>query len=123
MIDLVIDFAKPESKSKLWSCLKNLQGEQVIKIKRRSKGRSVPENRYYWGAVIGTISNYTGHSPWYLHEYYKHKFIPLVRFTDDTRLTTTDMTHQEIWDYIDLIREEVQTVLELSIADPDGVIL
>lgn len=122
-MDFVINFNDPKSKEVLWSHLRSLQGEQVIKIKRRSKGRSVPENRYYWGAVIGQISSYTGHSPWYLHEYYKHKFIPLVRFTDDSRLTTTDMTHPEIWDYINLIREEVQQILGLSIADPDGVIL
>lgn len=123
MIDLVIDFNNPESRSKLWDCLRNLQGEQVIKIKRRSKGRSLQENRYYWSVVLAYIADYTGHNPNQVHEYYKHEFIPLVKFTDDYRLTTSDLTHDQIWDFIDKIRLDAKDRFNISIPDPDGVIL
>lgn len=123
MIDLIVDFDKPESKRKLWEYLKTLRGEQVIKIKRKSNTRSNKVNAYYWGVVLAIIAEITGHSPIYLHEYYKYKFIPAVKFTDDSRLTTADMTHEEIWNYINMIREDAKRVLDIDIPSPDGVIL
>jgi hypothetical protein len=122
-MDFVIDSKKRETKQILYDCLRNLDGEYIVKIKKRVKGRSLKVNAYYWGVVIGTVSDYTGHDPTYLHEYFKYKFIPAVKFTDVSRLTTSDMTHEEIWAYINLIRVDVKSVLNLDIADPDGVIL
>lgn len=123
MTDLVIDFNDPLQKQALYAILKDLTGEQVIKIKKRSKGRSMQENKYYWGVLLAYIADFTGDDPTYLHEHYKHMFIPLVKFTNDYRLTTTDMAHEEIWDYIDKIRIHAKDFFNLSIPDPDGVIL
>lgn len=123
MTDLIINFDRPESRQFLYGILKNLKGEQVIKIKNRSKGRSLKENRYYWGVVLAYISDFTGHDTNQVHEHYKHEFIPLVKFTDDYRLTTTDMTHEQIWDYIDKVRLDAKERLGVLIPDPDGVIL
>lgn len=123
MVDYVADFNDLESKNKFFDFIKSLDGEYIIKFKRRKKGRSVQENKYYWSIIIGYISDYTGHHPLYLHEYYKYKFIPCVKFTDESRLSTADMTHDEIWDYINWIREDAKTTLGLNLPDPDGVIL
>jgi hypothetical protein len=123
MTDLVIDFDRSESRQFLYSVLKDLKGEQVIKIKKRSKGRSLQENRYYWSVVLAYIADYTGHNPNQVHEYYKHELIPLVKFTDDYRLTTSDLTHDQIWDFIDKIRLDAKDKFNISIPDPDGVIL
>lgn len=123
MTDLVIDFDKPESRQFLYGILKGLKGEQVIKIKTRSKGRSLKENRYYWGVAIQYIADYTGQNPNQVHEFYKHEFIPLVKFADDYRLTTTDLTHEQIWDYIDKVRLDAKQRFGILIPDPDGVIL
>jgi len=123
MTDLVIDFNNPLQKQALYGILKGLSGEQVIKIKKRSKGRSLQENKYYWKVVIGYISEFTGEDPTYLHEVYKHRHIPKVKFIDEARLTTTDMTHEEVWGYIDMVRMDAKITLGLEIPDPDGVIL
>ncbi|MCF0059886.1 hypothetical protein LXM26_00165 [Dyadobacter sp. LJ419] len=72
---------------------------------------------------MGYISEFTGHDPVYLHEVYKHRHIPFVKFIDEARLTTTDMTHEEIWAYIDLVRMDAKIRLGILIPDPDGVIL
>lgn len=123
MIDLVIDFSDPRSKAKLWEALKGLSGEQVIKIKRRAKGRSIQENKFYWAIVLQYIEDETGVSKYLLHEIFKDMFIPVVKFDDDYRLTTSDLTHEQIWDYIDKIRLWAKDFLNLSVPDPDGVIL
>lgn len=123
MTDLVINFDDPTSKKILWDCLKNLKGEHVFKIKRRSKGRSIQENKFYWGVLLQYIEDETGVSKYLLHEIFKDMFIPLVKFEDDYRLTTSDLTHEQVWDYIDKIRLWAKEFLNLAIPDPDGVIL
>lgn len=123
MKDLVINFDNPLEKQALYASLKELKGVQVIKIKKKSKGRSLQENKYYWGVVLPYIADYTGQSAYILHEHFKNQFIPLVKFTDDYRLSTSDMTHDQIWEYIDMIRQFAKDFLGLAIPDPDGVIL
>lgn len=123
MKDLVINFDKGIEKQALYSTLKDLKGEYVIKLKKKSKGRSLQENKYYWGVVLAYISNYTGHNTLTIHEFLKHEFIPYVKFEDDYRLTTTDLTHDQIWEYIDKIRHWAKDFLNLDVPDPDGVIL
>lgn len=121
MLDLVIDFNDPSSKAKLWECLKTLTGEQVFKIKKKTKVRTVQEHRYYW-VVIAYISDFTGDDPAYLHEVYKYRHIPAVKFMNEYRLTTTDMTHDEIWDYIDLVKMDAFLTLGIRIPEPNEVI-
>lgn len=123
MADFVLDSKEVKTKVKLLEFIATLDGEWIVKVKKRKGGRSVQENKYYWGVVISYISEFTGHEPSYLHEYYKYKFIPAVKFTDVSRLTTSDMTSQELWAYMDLIRLDVWLLFDLSIPDPDGVIL
>jgi len=123
MTDLVINMDNPLEKQALYAILKNCKGEQVIKIKKRSRGRSLQENKFYWGVVLSYISEFTGEDPTYLHEVYKHRHIPKVKFIDEARLTTTDMTHEQVWEYINLVRMDAKITLGISIPDPDGVIL
>lgn len=123
MIDLVINFDKPMDKQAFYSLLKNLSGEQVIKIKPRSKGRSLQENKYYWSVVMGYIEDYTGCNKILIHETMKSEFIPLVKFSDDYKLTTTDLTHYQMWEFINNVRQWAKDFLKLDIPDPDGVIL
>lgn len=123
MIDLVINFDKGLDKQALYAILKDLKGEQVIKIKKRSKGRSLKENAYYWGVVLQYISDFTGENKVILHETYKMRHIPDVKFLDGSRISTSDMTHEEIWNYIDLVRMDAKIRLGVEIPSPDGVIL
>lgn len=123
MIDLVIDFGVPLQKQGLYGILKDLKGEYVIKIKKRSRGRSIQENRYYWGVCLAYIEDYTGVDKAILHDVFKNRFIPLVKFADDYRLTTTDLTHEQVWEFINMVRLWAKDFLGLAIPDPDGVIL
>ena len=54
----------------------SLEGHDIeIILRKRRKDRSTPQNRYYWGCVIRTLSEFTGHSPEEVHESLKHKFL------------------------------------------------
>lgn len=123
MVDLVVDFADSTDRRLLYSILKDLKGKHVIKIKKFSEGRSLQQNKYYWGCVLKFISDFTGHSTTYLHEVYKYRHIPHVKFIDEYALTTTDMTKQEINDYIDLVKMDAKIRLGLNIPEPNEVII
>ncbi|MGA9651927.1 hypothetical protein [Pedobacter sp.] len=123
MVNLVIDFDNPLEKQALHAIFKDLKGKQVIKIKKYSAGRSLQQNRYYWGCVLTYISEFTGHDPAYLHEVYKFRHIPHVKFIDEYALSTADMTKEEITDYIDLVKMDAKIRLGLVIPESDEVII
>lgn len=39
------------------------------------KGRSNPQNSYYWGCMVQILSEETGYTPDEVHEIIKHKFL------------------------------------------------
>ncbi len=43
--------------------------------KPSDKGRSTPQNRYYWGCVIQTLSDELGYTRDEMHDVIKHKFL------------------------------------------------
>ena len=50
--------------------------EVEITIRRAFATRSAQANRYYWGVVLGYLSEHTGHTPDELHDICKAKFLP-----------------------------------------------
>lgn len=53
---------------------KQSEGQQmVVRVGRET--RSARQNRYYWGQVLRTIADETGHSIDYLHELFKQEFL------------------------------------------------
>ncbi len=122
-MDLIIDFDNQLEKQALYAKIKDLKGRQIIKIKKHSAGRSLQQNKYYFGVVLRYISDFTGHDAAYLHEVYKFRHIPFVKFMDEYRLTTTDMTKQQITDYIELVKMDAKIRLGLEIPESDGAIL
>jgi len=122
MTDLVIDFDKNFEKQALYAVLKGLKGKQIIKIAKHSNKRSLKVNAYY-RVVLNYISEETGHSDSYLHEVFKEEYIPKVKFRQEFHLTTTDMTNEEMWEYITEIRQWAKDFLHIDCPDPDGVIL
>ena len=123
MIDLVINFDNGLDKTALYNILKGLNGEQVIKIKKRSKGRSMKYNRYYWGCVMDYAEREIYMPKILIHNYYKHKFMHLVKLTDDFELTTTDMNFETQKQFVDLVRDDLKEFFGIVTPDPDGVIL
>jgi len=119
MTDLVIDFGSEESKAMLWHNLRGLSGQYLVKIKRKSKRRSIQVNRYYWGCVLAYISTETGENPVRLHETYKERFIPNIVFLDEYDLSTASLNTDEMWEYIEMIRQHALDFLNTRIPDPN----
>lgn len=89
-----------------------------ITIRRQRKFRSSNQNRYYWGCILRTISQDTGHSEDELHIAFKQKFLKTF---DDKGLqfiqSTTELTTTEFMEYIEKVRRFAAS--ELGIVTPD----
>jgi hypothetical protein len=110
--------------------LKKLENKDVkIEIKKIELTRSVKQNKYYWGTVIGMISEeYFGsrseEDTMKVHEGFRKKFLnktPLIIFDVELPQTysTTELTISEFAEYVDKIRDYASQELNLYIPDPD----
>lgn len=98
----------------------------VVTIKRRTKSRSDNQNRYYWGAVIATISAETGVDPDDVHEAMKRKFLEpeYKEFAgmkwkipgSTSKLDTSAMTT-----YLEQVRAWAGTEFGINIPDPEMI--
>ena len=85
--------------------LYNLKGIQIFHHQERTNQRSITLNNYYWGVVLKYISDYSGTEILELHEFFKNMFIPLVIFTNDYDMMSTQNCDQEaMWDYCQMVR-------------------
>lgn len=58
--------------------LAKAEGKRVIaSLKRETAGRTMSQNKYYWGVVLATLSEWSGHEPEELHEHLKRQFLGL----------------------------------------------
>lgn len=94
-----------------------------LTVTRHRKDRSLSQNGYYWGVVLKTISEHTGHTEEELHEVFKRMFLPpkVVTYRDkQLRIpaSTTEASTLEFTDYIEHIRAEVAT-MGIIVPDPD----
>lgn len=93
-----------------------------VMVRKRSKARSLPQNRYYWGVVIDMVAEETGFEPEDAHLSLREKFLS---FTDaKTGLTiirsTTSLSTVEFREYCDKIQRWAAEWLGVVIPDPDG---
>lgn len=66
----------PDSPDLLNAVIAKYEGKTVVMdIRKLSKKRTDPMNRYYWGVVIEMISEETGESPERIHDLMKAKFL------------------------------------------------
>ena len=90
--------------------LAKVEGRRVIEsIKRENTARTMSQNRYYWGVVLATLSEWSGHEPEELHDYLKQKFLT----PSDDELpngtvirvypSTTTLTIEEFGAYVDRV--------------------
>lgn len=91
--------------------------------------RSLDFNGYYWGVIIKTISDFTGHTPEEVHEACKrlYNFRHDFKYNEDTGKweieaavgSTTEMTTKDAWEYAAKIRADAELDLHLTLALPD----
>jgi hypothetical protein len=112
----------PQQQATIGNYLKTREGKAVeVKFARPTTSRSLRQNRYYWGAVIGAIAESTGNSPEDLHLVLKDMFLPRKFITlgakeVEVRKTSADLSTEEFADY--LRRIEAWAATELGIAIP-----
>ncbi len=71
-----------EKKEQFEQHLKSFKGAKIwIAIGKFRKSKSRKAERYYWGGVLPTIADSTGHTTDELHEIFKDKFLTVRRLT------------------------------------------
>jgi hypothetical protein len=90
-----------------------------IVIRRIRKGRSLPQNSYYWGVVIPILSQHLGYEKDEMHEALKFEFL---KIHDDrplaTARSTTDLSTTEFKTYIEQIQRWAAEFHGCYIPDP-----
>ena len=128
--DIVIDF-NDKIKQQKW--LQSLNGKRIEMIIRpfRAK-RTIPQNAYYWGVVLKTISKETGYTSEELHEFFKRIFlkkeIVIGGKVYETSISTRKLKKDQFSEYIEKIKGFVFLRLDLVIPEageyePDGFIV
>jgi len=102
--------------------------QSVLRLEEHKDPRSVALNAYYWSVCIDLVSEETGFSPEEAHEEMKRLHLPkaLVAQRGNGRIkdlkvfegTTTDLSNEEEWRYIENIQIWAATTLDCVIPDP-----
>ena len=128
--NIVLDY-NDKIKQQKW--LQSLNGKRIEMIIRpfRAK-RTIPQNAYYWGVVLKTISKETGYTSEELHEFFKRiylkKEIVIGGKTYETSISTRKLKTDQFSEYIEKIKGFVFLKLDLVIpeaeeCEPDGFIV
>ena len=100
-------------------------GEYEIAIQRVPKHevcRSTKQNAYYWGVVLGEITEPTGHTAEELHEAFKAEFLTIDKMHGLRIIgSTTDITTMAFEDYLRKIRDFASSNLGVYIPKPNEV--
>jgi len=103
--------------------IRQFDGEVILTIDKAKKPRTRSQNSYYWGAVLETIADHTGHTPNELHSYFKAQFLPRKDIVVKKRLvsaegSTSDLSTKEFTDYIERIAADVAE-MGITLPTPD----
>ena len=98
-------------------------------IDRHSATRSVAQNAYYWGAILGLIAESTGQPADDLHEFFKQRYnVKPIVLTDRAGVivaeqqigaSTRTLSTVTFADYCEQIRAFAADRLDVRIPDPD----
>jgi hypothetical protein len=75
-----------------------------VTIKEKARGRSVEANKFLWGRLYKSISNFTGYLPMEVHLLCGHLFLSEQKTIGEVQVpyvrSTTDLTVEEFTSYI-----------------------
>lgn len=120
-----IEFSKGDREMLINYLLGAFKHGQMVEffVRRITRIRSLPQNRYYWGVVIPMICEETGMDKDQVHFALREKF--LSRRDVDTGLlivkSTTELTIEQFRWYIDQIQRWAAEFLHIDIPDPNQV--
>jgi hypothetical protein len=101
--------------------LAGLEGGDVdLVVRRHRAARTASQNRYLFGVVYAVIRDYSGYETTdEVHEAMKRMFLSIDRGDlPPTVQSTTELTTQEMTDYIESIRRWASSFLNVYIPDP-----
>lgn len=101
-----------------------------VVVRRLHANRSQQANRYYWGVVVGLLSDHTGFTPDEMHDWLKMRFIPKKLAVCDSNGeikgefvlggSTRKMSIAQFGEYIEDIRRWAAQEIDVLIPDADG---
>ena len=100
------------TKQNLQEVIKTIQSldtsvQWQVTIKQKKQGRSLEQNKYLWGKLCKSISNYTGYLPMEVHLLCGFMFLKEQKTIGDKQIeyvrSTTDLTIEEMTNYIQQI--------------------
>lgn len=98
-------------------------GPVTVEVEVARSRHSQKARGYYRGVVLKLISEYTGHHPNELHEFFKRKFTqPVTRVVLGQRVevwTTAEDDSAEFFDFVEHVRNFAFTDLDITTPDPD----
>ena len=97
-------------------------GKRVdVTVKKVTRKRTLPMNRYYWGVVVDYVSEYTGYTPPEAHEALKFEFASGRDPATGLIVTesTTSMSIPRFQKYVEEIQMFASENWELVIPDPN----
>ena len=75
-----------------------------VTIKEKARGRSIEANKFLWGRLYKSISNFTGYLPMEMHLLCGHLFLSEQKTINGVQVpyvrSTTDLTVEEFTSYI-----------------------
>lgn len=93
----------------------------TITVEKQHAIRNVDQNALYWAGYVNPVAEYTGYAPKQIHALFKKMFLPKERIeivdkrtgvvtdVDLDQLSTTQLNKIEFSDYLQEIREWVET--------------
>ena len=91
-----------------------------LTLRKETKKRTDPQNRYYWGVIIKMLGDYFGYEPEEMHEALKMEFLK-VNGPIPTVKSTTKLTTVEFNDYIGRIIRWAAMEYGVVLPDPNEV--
>jgi hypothetical protein len=116
-----------QDKQTLFSYLKELGTDYIVKVKKQRNNRSNMQNNYYWACIVQPLANELGYFPDELHDTLKVKFASEWQSIDinDKQIglqkvnSTARMNSKEFEIYADQIRIWALTELGIRLMLPN----
>jgi hypothetical protein len=93
----------------------------ILEIKRAKDKRSLNQNKYYWGIVVGLISKTTGYSPNEAHQELARMFLEYEKSGKHFIKSTTELNTGEAEQYFEKCRLWAWHELEIKIPLPNEI--
>ena len=116
-----------QDKQTLFSYLKELGTDYIVKVKKQRNNRSNMQNNYYWACIVQPLANELGYFPDEMHDTLKIKFSSEWQSIDindkqiglQTVKSTAKMNSKEFEIYADQIRIWALTELGVRLMLPN----